>query len=126
MSGNMILTIMAISNAVLVLALVLLLIFGQRQRIPSGNAVGMPQSPAESGDAFTAASIGQGENIPARANSRELDYSAKVKVALAMMENGIDPEVVAAELGFSGSEMGVLVASIKRVLRVETLPTIQK
>jgi hypothetical protein len=67
---------------------------------------------------------------PPPVHPHELDYSAKVRLALAWLEGGVDPEVVAGDLGFSGSEMGVLVASAERAshraLPNETAPLVQK
>jgi len=129
MSGTMILTIVAVSNAVLVGVLVYLVFIDRRQGEIPENALIVGQLPATPAARVQAASAETAGVIPLSSVSREADYSAKVKMALAKLESGAPSKAVAEEFGFSSSEMSVLAASAQRAQRVmlhdETSRTIQ-
>jgi hypothetical protein len=126
----MILTIIAVSNAVSVVALIVFLIFGGRQReLPAAEGTRDRSEGAERSIPLAAPAVTEMAVSPP-INPRELDYSGKVRLALTWLEGGADPDVVAGELGFSGSEMGILVASaeraVRRALQNESSPLMQK
>ncbi|OGC90836.1 MAG: hypothetical protein A2W25_12950 [candidate division Zixibacteria bacterium RBG_16_53_22] len=114
MSGATILTIMALSNAVLVAVLVFLVFIDKRRGEFPENAAIVGHSSAIPAEGIPAVSAKSDGATPTSSVSREPDYSAKVKLALARLESGARPEAVGEEFGFSRSELGVLVASARR------------
>jgi hypothetical protein len=116
MSGNLILTMIAISNAVLAVFMIIFLIVAIR------NGIAPPNEPNTGAHRPSVAGIGLRQLINSSASSdiaaaipqikaAELEYSEKVKVALRNLEQGADPNTIASQFGFSQSEMGILIAT---------------
>jgi hypothetical protein len=129
MNVNLILMIMAIANALFAATLMVIFIFGKYRQTASQPEFQTAQYQSiKSGEQPTI--VNTGESVPSNTNPGELDYSSKVKIALARLEGGIAPEIIANDFGFSDSEMNVLVASANRerrsTLQNETSQSMQK
>jgi len=112
----MILTAMVIANAILTMILMILFISDNGRRRHSRGAaapIERPEADRENADPAPRAL----KIVQEPVFRSEPDYGAKVRIAITRLENGIEPDVVATELGFSGSEMGILVASAERANR---------